>query len=262
MKVFNDIHIFLWKIKTVLNEQFRCYKYRNMLRESTSWSKRYDGEKCFIIGNGPSLQMSDLNKISKKGYKCFAANKIFKLYEGSDWRPDFYAACDTTLYNNFKEEIDSLELAKFFPLDIYCNMKNPAGDIYVFSRLPFQWKKDHPSFTPDLTKCFAEGGTITYHLIQLAVAMGFTTIYLIGIDFSFSWGIGPDGKYHEDPSVKDHFKEDKTKTDTMPNLYLNQNAYREAKKYADRHGIKIYNATRGGKLEVFERVDIDEILKS
>ena len=32
--------------------------------------------------------------------------------------------------------------------------------------------------------------------------------------------------------------------------------------YNNQHGIKIYNATRGGKLEVFERVDIDEILKS
>jgi hypothetical protein len=37
-------------------------------------------------------------------------------------------------------------------------------------------------------------------------------------------------------------------------------AYREAKKYADLHNIKIYNATRGGMLEVFERVDLDKVL--
>ncbi len=36
-------------------------------------------------------------------------------------------------------------------------------------------------------------------------------------------------------------------------------AYTEAKRYADTHGIKIYNATRGGKLEVFERVDFDSL---
>ena len=31
------------------------------------------------------------------------------------------------------------------------------------------------------------------------------------------------------------------------------------KHYADKHGIKIYNATRGGKLEIFDRVDFDTI---
>jgi hypothetical protein len=38
------------------------------------------------------------------------------------------------------------------------------------------------------------------------------------------------------------------------------NAYTVSKDYADTHGIKIYNATRGGKLEVFERVDFDEVM--
>lgn len=36
--------------------------------------------------------------------------------------------------------------------------------------------------------------------------------------------------------------------------------YQCAKIEADRLGVKIYNATRGGMLEVFERVDLDEIL--
>ena len=35
--------------------------------------------------------------------------------------------------------------------------------------------------------------------------------------------------------------------------------YMCAKEYAERHEIKIYNATRGGKLEVFERVDFDSL---
>jgi len=36
-------------------------------------------------------------------------------------------------------------------------------------------------------------------------------------------------------------------------------AFEKAKEYADGHGIKIYNATRGGKLEVFERVNFDDL---
>ena len=36
-------------------------------------------------------------------------------------------------------------------------------------------------------------------------------------------------------------------------------AYKKAKEYADKHGIKIYNATRGGALEVFPRVNFDDL---
>lgn len=38
--------------------------------------------------------------------------------------------------------------------------------------------------------------------------------------------------------------------------------FENAKKYAEKRGIKIYNATRGGKLEIFERVDLDAVLKN
>ena len=37
--------------------------------------------------------------------------------------------------------------------------------------------------------------------------------------------------------------------------------YLAAKRYAEQHGIKIYNATRGGELEVFERVKLEQIVK-
>lgn len=39
-------------------------------------------------------------------------------------------------------------------------------------------------------------------------------------------------------------------------------AYESAKKYVDSHNISIYNATRGGMLEVFERVDFDSLFEN
>lgn len=43
------------------------------------------------------------------------------------------------------------------------------------------------------------------------------------------------------------------------NVEYNVRAYKSARLYAENHGIKIYNATRGGELEVFERVNFDDI---
>ncbi len=38
------------------------------------------------------------------------------------------------------------------------------------------------------------------------------------------------------------------------------NAYTLLKEHAIKHGVTIYNATRGGALEVFDRVDLDDFI--
>ena len=35
-----------------------------------------------------------------------------------------------------------------------------------------------------------------------------------------------------------------------------------AKAYAEKHGIQIFNATRGGQLETFPRVEIKDIIRN
>ncbi len=37
-------------------------------------------------------------------------------------------------------------------------------------------------------------------------------------------------------------------------------AYMSLREYAKEHGIRVLNATRGGKLEVFERVNFDKLM--
>ncbi len=260
MNLIKSIHRELWKCKIWYQEQCRRKKYRRYLEENIKYENVGEGKRCFVIGNGPSLLVDDLNTLHKNKEVSFSANKIFKLLDQTEWRPTYYAVCDTTLYKNFRTDIEKLDGEKFFPLDIFDGyIKEKKENVHLFSRIPFQFFNNKPCFNPDLRGKFSEGGTITYHLLQLAVSMGFKEIYLLGIDFNFSWGIGPDGKYFEDPTIKDHFAADKTKTDTMPNLYYNLQAYKAAKKYADTHEIKIYNATRGGKLEVYPRVKFENL---
>ncbi|MBO7254734.1 MAG: hypothetical protein J6V36_05480, partial [Clostridia bacterium] len=54
----------------------------------------HKGERCFIIGNGPSLSVNDLNKIYEKNIPTFSTNRIFKLFEKTDWRPTYYVSED------------------------------------------------------------------------------------------------------------------------------------------------------------------------
>ena len=257
--LIHTVHRSLWKIKVTLQETWRCIKYHKKLKENLQFQNKYhSGQRCFVIGNGPSLRPEDLDMIKQHGDISFAANRIFKMFSETTWRPTFYAACDTTLFKNTKEEIEALGGDKFIPLDIYDRHVTEKEGFYVFSRVPFTFFNLSPKFSNRLDKRFGEGGTITYHLLQLAVSMGFKEIYLIGVDFSFSHGIGPDGIYFEDKTIKqDHFKNDMVNAETMPNLYLNLHAFQQAEGFTRKNGIRIFNATRGGKLEVFERVDFN-----
>jgi hypothetical protein len=90
--------------------------------------------------------------------------------------------------------------------------------------------------------------------------MGMKEIYLIGVDHHFHTSMNDKGEIIVDPTAKDYFSEkynaDKEKL-YIPNPDKSTLTFIAAKKYADGHDIEIYNATRGGKLEVFERVDFD-----
>lgn len=48
------------------------------------------GKKCFIIGNGPSLQCSDLEKLAEKNIPCFGLNLIYSIFGKTNWRPQYY----------------------------------------------------------------------------------------------------------------------------------------------------------------------------
>lgn len=260
-KIIEAIHTSLWKVKLVILEVYRRIKYHSVLKKSLKFQDFYsNGKRCFIIGNGPSLKEGDLEKISQHGDVSFAANRIYNVFPDVNWRPTYYGVCDIKLFNNSRNEINKVEGIKFIPLDIYSSSANIKDGYYTWSRVPVTFFNKPPRFANKITDCFGEGGTITYHFLQMAVSMGFKEIYLLGVDFSFSYGIGPDGKYFEDKTIKqNHHSKDNTPLDTVPNLYNQFRAYESAKKYAKSHGIHIYNATRGGKLEVFERIDFDKL---
>lgn len=122
---------------------------------------------------------------------------------------------------------------------------------HVMSDFPYDIK-----FSDDCFVCLHEGYTVTYACLQLAVYMGFAEIYLLGVDCNYT-------------GTNDHAFDFKVSEETSL-AQLNQGelmqlrmttAYKAAKKYADAHGVKIFNATRGGKLEVFPRVSLEEALK-
>ncbi len=241
-------------------KQEKCYEtFQQHLRQSCynrsleRFKGIHDGKRCFIAATGPSLRIEDLDTLHRNKEICFSVNGIFAAFEKTNWRPDYYMAGDRGVILKWKEEIKKERAGiKFIADDAAEIFHGESGEIckwHVFRN----WTEGKlPQFSDDFARGTFTGWTITYDgPLQLAAYMGFREIYLLGADCSYIRG-----------GYRNHFAED-TKPD-MKNYHEERMvlAYRAAERYARCHDIRIYNATRGGMLEEFERVDFDSLFQS
>lgn len=228
------------------------------LREKYAGTKR-----AFIIGNGPSLNDTDLSLL--KDEVTFCVNGFFLKMPELGWEPTFYMVEDHLVAEDRAEAINALTgPLKLFPAYLaYCI--DPGEDVVFFNHRP---RKSYPrgfDFTSDAASITYTGCTVTFTAMQLAHWLGFEEIYLIGVDASYSipedveqsdqYGVGVLDMGSDDPNHfhPDYFGKGYRWHDPQVDKMLE--AYSEARNYADAAGRPIYNATVGGELEVFQRVD-------
>lgn len=226
----------------------------------------HKGKRCFVIGNGPSLRVEDLETLHKNHEICFGANKVYRIYDKTNWRADYLGIADYRGALDCMYDLDKISGEIFvgegcYEYDLFHNI--PINRFHVIRE---NYYPNYPRFSGDITKgCYA-GNTITYQFgIQVAAYMGFSKIYLLGVDHYYS---SDDITAKENHFIDDYYKkEEKEKYSEINPVYTGADykwewqtkAYEAAERYSRKKGFRIYNATRGGKLEVFERVNFDEL---
>jgi Uncharacterized protein conserved in bacteria len=224
---------------------------------------KYQGQRCFIIGNGPSLIPEDLDRL--KSESCFASNRIYCMFDRTEWRPTFFMSFDMNVLARESQNIANADLERrFINLDAKKRFQNLSAPIcYIFFKGRFKLNKHaviQAGVSDDVSRCFSLTNTITCTCIEFALYMGFTSIYLLGVDHAYSLTRDLKGKIHQDTSVKTYFSGMKGGEDVaIQSTDHVAESYKVCRHYAEEHGVKIYNATRGGKLEVFERVNFDTL---
>lgn len=236
------------------------------VKKLKSFQNIHSGEKCFIIGNGPSLCIEDLDMIYKSGIKSFACNLIFKCYEDTLWRPDYYFFTDGV---GIRKTFGDVEVLKYALQNCKYMFSRSSGYLSIYAdsfknlvlfRQVFSSSEEKFDFSIDCSDKVYIGYTVTYIMIQMAAYMGFKGIYLLGMDHDFSLDSDLTGTLVDKQEIDNHSNIlGNYPIWGLPNTKKTTLAYISAKTHADMNGIKIYNATRGGKLEVFERVSFDEI---
>lgn len=242
-------------IEDVYDLSRKIEDYRNLKIEK--FRNSHYGERCFIVATGPSLKMEDLAILKESKSISISMNRVYKAFDSTDWRPDYYMVADWRCIEESGQEILGLDIKNKFISDVYPPFwkQSIPDNVYQYHCHFLAGTEKMPSFSEDFTYGAYSYATVTYDCIQLAVYMGFKEIYLLGVDFSFS---------EDYKNAGNHFVSNYYAQDSKASYFLKEEslaAYRAAKQYADKHGIKIYNATRGGKLEVFERVDFDSLFE-
>lgn len=253
-----------WKQWRVFQSK-RSYSRSEHAQRLQEFHNRHLGERCFIIGNGPSLSVADLEML--KNEVTFAANRIYKIYEQTDWRPTYWMCVDPYILEADQAKIDHLPGTRFVSSIVESKGIQASDTLYIiYNHQPYRINKYsdriNVPFSEDVTKGFEAGETVTYNAIQFAAYMGFKEIYLLGVDHSYSQQMDAKGHLRVDKSIRDYFGSVKTENFNIQNYPVATKAYHSALQYANAHGIHIFNATRGGKLEVFPRVCLDEIIEN
>lgn len=229
------------------------------------------GQRAFIIGNGPSLNRTDLSFLWDEA--SFGVNGIFYMTDQTGFRPTYYCVEDNHVVEDNLEQIKEYDVSvKFFPHK-YRHSIPAERNVYF---LPTDWEFyftssphfENPRFSNDIDQVIYVGQTVTYLNMQMAFFMGFSEVYLIGVDFDYQ--VPPESPVEgfsilsqdDDPN---HFHPEyfgKGKKWHFPKLHNCLKSYEFADRHFRAHGRRILNATVGGKLECFERVDYHSLFKA
>jgi GT2 family glycosyltransferase len=229
---------------------------------------RHKGERCVIIGTGPSLNEVDLRELA--GEATIGVNGIFYAADKMGFDPTYYVVEDTLIMRDNVDRIREYAAGhKFFP-SIYRDAVGEAPNVtYFMMNRGFHAPRSPafcvPRFSTDAAQRIYSGQSVTTINLQLAYYMGFTEVVLIGMDFSYTTpkDASVEGDHilsqGDDPN---HFHPDyfgKGKVWKNPKLDRALANYQLAKLMFEADGRRIVNATPGGKLEVFERIDYQDL---
>lgn len=218
------------------------------------------GKRVFIVATGPSLRIEDLDLI--KNECSISMNSIISSFDKTDFRPTYYIIQDGNVVDRLWNAINNSDLSEVFAgVGNSYLMKVNAGkkrfkkinkkkhwynlnSNYHYYEMCYKPNDAKMKFSNDFSLQAYDGYTVAYSAIQLAYYLGFKEVYLLGCDCTYC------GHFDE--------KNECQKNNDVKPVYFD--AYECAKKNIKKGVFEIYNCTRGGMLEIFERKSLEEVI--
>ena len=254
------------KVKNYINKDTKEILNRNAI-----FKNKHKNKRAFVIVNGPSLANQNIEIL--KDDITFVVSGFFKHKVIEIWQPTYYSILDKSFFDNSNDSISFFKQLNskikdtiyFIPLfrGFKSNLKN---DLLPKEKTFYIASSGIPDDNVDLTTVIQSFQSVSSFALSQAIYMGCNPIYLLGFDHDYLANQGPDKHFYQGATIPN--KESTYKT-AISNMYpyddimatchkLWQN-YRQLNVAASKKGIKIFNATKGGYLDVFERVEFESI---
>lgn len=246
-----------WNALNRVNEIPGAYLHpwrRDSIKSLKEIKNSHTNERCFIIGSGPSIKNTDLSKL--KDEYTIGMNRIYMLFPELGFSTSYYLSVNDLVIEQCAEDIQRLEIPKFLS---WRSRKwvSPSSDLnFLYTTYT------EPKFALNAWERLWEGATVTYVAMQLAFHLGFQEVILIGVDHSFTTQGKPNTTIiseGEDPNHFDGKYFGKGFRWQLPDLETSERAYKIAREVYEQHGRRLYDATIGGKLDVFKKVSYKDL---
>ncbi len=224
---------------------------RQSMARLTALKDIHKGERAFIIGNGPSLKQTDLTRL--KSEVTFGLNRIYLMFPQLGFGTTYFVAVNDLVIEQCAGDISALPMPRFLSWRshrFFTAGPPPATFLYT--------TYDNPAFARDVRGRVWESATVTYVALQLAFHMGFDQVILVGVDHNGSVA----GKANstivsqgDDPNHFDPAYFGKGFRWQLPDFEMSEIGYRLARQAFEFAGRQVLDATIGGKLTVFPKVD-------
>lgn len=227
---------------------------RESIRRLKDLKDSHKGERCFVVGNGPSLKVTDLSKL--KNEFSIGSNRIFLAEEELGFKPSVLLSVNDLVVEQSADELRALQMPKFFSW-----RARKWIDLDPFTHFIYT-SYTTPGFTKDVSGRVWEGGTVTNVALQLAYHLGFKQAILIGVDHNYVDKGKPNSTVESKGDDPNHFSVKyfgKGFQWQLPDLEAWEDGYRMVRAAYEGDGREVLDATIGGKLQVFKKVPYDSL---
>jgi hypothetical protein len=234
---------------------------RESIRRLAALKDKHKGQRAFIIGNGPSLKQTDLTKL--KNEFTFGMNRIYLMFPELGFTTSYLCVVNDLVVEQTASDLAALEIPKFIAWRSrrhFSNLQSPISN----SQLPTFLYTTYtgPRFSRDVRGRVWESATVTNVALQLAFHMGFEQVILIGVDHNYTAAGKPNTTVTSQGDDPNHFSPayfGKGFRWQLPDLDTSEIGYRFARQAYESAGREVLDATVGGKLTIFPKVDYNSL---
>jgi len=224
---------------------------RNTIAGLKALKDTHRGERCFVIGNGPSLRQTDLTRL--RGEATFGVNRIYLAFPEMGFSTSYYLCMNDLVIEQCAADIQTLRMPKFIAWRSR-RWLEPSDNLYFLYT-----SYTGPKFGgADITRRLWEGATVTNIALQVAFYLGFKQVILIGVDHNYTTQGKPNSTIVSQGADPNHFNPNYFGKDfrwQLPDLETSVRGYTMVRRAYETAGRQVVDATVGGKLQVFPKVE-------